>query len=347
MQGHTIMEYHGKSNNLGMLKWIAAILVIYSHCFSVTGNGNDPLDIVSHGQISFGGLAVAVFFFASGFYVTKSLLTRNSGKDYWISRLVRIYPAFITVLAVTTFILGPVVTSLSVTTYFQSSETYRYLLYIFMVPQYYLPGVFESNPVSGIVNGPLWTMVLEMICYIGIFLAWKLKLTNKKVFTWISVLIGILSVVIFLVRPGVIYTYHIYLRPFFVFMVGMIYYIFQDKIVLHMKTLFIILVLSVMFVAFGYCDFAVVIFLPYILSVFIFNKIQIPERLGQLGNYSYFMYLVAYPIQQTLVHFNPGMGAMVNCLFSILLSMIIGIAGYYLIEKPTVKYVGRLKRGNK
>lgn len=33
---------------------------------------------LSRGQMSFGGFAVAIFFFASGFYVTKSLLANTA-----------------------------------------------------------------------------------------------------------------------------------------------------------------------------------------------------------------------------------------------------------------------------
>ena len=62
-----------KSNNLNLIKFIAAILVIFSHSFRISRNTMDPLDSFTDGQISFGGVAVALFLFASGFYVTKGL----------------------------------------------------------------------------------------------------------------------------------------------------------------------------------------------------------------------------------------------------------------------------------
>ena len=64
---------------------------------------------LSRGQMSFGGFAVAIFFFASGFYVTKSLLAKKTGKQYFKARIERLYPAFFVALLLTAFVLGPLV----------------------------------------------------------------------------------------------------------------------------------------------------------------------------------------------------------------------------------------------
>ena len=148
-----------RSNNLNVLKFIAAILVIYSHAFIITGKSGEPLGCISSGEISLSSLAVALFFFASGFFVTKSLMKDGTGKKYWLKRIVRIYPAFIVIILLTAFVLGPVVTEYSLASYFQSKSLYSYLLYLCMIPKYELPGVFTHNPVS-IVNGSLWTCLL-------------------------------------------------------------------------------------------------------------------------------------------------------------------------------------------
>ena len=59
-----------RSNNLNLLKFIAAIFVIVSHAFSLSKGAEytDFLSTVSSESIGFGSLAVAIFFMSSGFF---------------------------------------------------------------------------------------------------------------------------------------------------------------------------------------------------------------------------------------------------------------------------------------
>lgn len=329
-----ISEFNQRSNNLGLIKWIAAILVIFSHSFSVAGQGVDYLDRLSGGEISFGGFAVAIFFFASGFFVTKSLLRKNDAKAYVVGRISRIYPALIFVLFCTVFILGPIVSTLPASEYFKSTETYMYLLYLFMIPRYTLPGVFLDNPVSGIVNGPLWTLLLEAICYIGLLVVWKLGLIkNRRLMRVCGVLLLVLGIAVFGIKIPLIYGYHLYLRPFILFVIGMLFCVFEDKICLDIRFFIIAVIMSAIFAVSGYFDLAMIFCFPYILSCVVFGRYQVPDRIGNLGNYSYFMYLVAYPIQQAFVFYNPDMSVGCICVLASVISFVISIPGYHVIEK--------------
>lgn len=200
-----------KSNNLNLIKFIAAILVIFSHSFRISRNTMDPLDSFTDGQISFGGVAVALFLFASGFYVTKGLFKRKKGVLYFKNRFARIYPAFVAVIIATAFIIGPLISKYSFKEYFGRKDTYLYLLYILMIPRYILPGVFEKNPYPGVVNGSLWTIPLEVICYIGLYIVYVCKFLNKKVLKILNPLLLIGICVIFGFRVTGIYKYHLYL----------------------------------------------------------------------------------------------------------------------------------------
>ena len=55
----------GKSTNLHITRFLAAVLVIFSHSFALTqGNGDQEwLWILTGGQLDMGALAVSVFFF--------------------------------------------------------------------------------------------------------------------------------------------------------------------------------------------------------------------------------------------------------------------------------------------
>ncbi len=75
-----------RSNNLNLLKFIAAIFVIISHAFPLSKGAeyNDILSDLSRNSIAFGSLAVAIFFMSSGFFVTKSLLKNKNSKSIFI-----------------------------------------------------------------------------------------------------------------------------------------------------------------------------------------------------------------------------------------------------------------------
>ena len=52
-------------NNLNLMRFIAAVFVIISHCYVVTLGGDAPGDFISNhtsGQLTFGGMAVGLFF---------------------------------------------------------------------------------------------------------------------------------------------------------------------------------------------------------------------------------------------------------------------------------------------
>lgn len=68
-----------RSNNLNLVKFIAALFVIISHAYPLCKGAeyNDILSDLSRNSIAFGSLAVAIFFMSSGFFVTKSLLKKQ------------------------------------------------------------------------------------------------------------------------------------------------------------------------------------------------------------------------------------------------------------------------------
>lgn len=82
----------GRNNNLNLLRFIAASLVIYTHAFGVTGHGAaEPL--VQLCGLSLGSWAVDVFFVVSGFLVTKSWYRREDLVGFLYARFMRIFPA--------------------------------------------------------------------------------------------------------------------------------------------------------------------------------------------------------------------------------------------------------------
>ena len=83
MEKRTILENSNtRSNNLTLIKFIAAIMVIWGHAIILLQQSKDPISLLSRNELSLGSVAVAIFFFASGFYVTKSLMKKRSAGEY-------------------------------------------------------------------------------------------------------------------------------------------------------------------------------------------------------------------------------------------------------------------------
>jgi len=146
--------------------------------------------VLSRHQTSLGQLAVAVFFVASGFLVTSSWQHGPQAGRFVSARALRLYPALIIMLFCTTFVLGPWLSSLSIPDYFADGNTLRFfwanLSLTTFVPG--LPGVFESLPFAGAVNGSLWTLQYEVACYGAVLLLGAAGLLNRWVVTaaWIA-----------------------------------------------------------------------------------------------------------------------------------------------------------------
>ena len=67
MEKRTILENSNtRSNNLTLIKFIAAIMVIWGHAIILLQQSKDPISLLSRNELSLGSVAVAIFFFASG-----------------------------------------------------------------------------------------------------------------------------------------------------------------------------------------------------------------------------------------------------------------------------------------
>ena len=94
------MEYKytdRNGNNFNLVRMIAAYLVILSHATAIQGRG---IDIVVRltGQTHSGQMAVFIFTFLSGIFITKSIVSSDV-KQFFKKRFFRIYPELLLNLA--------------------------------------------------------------------------------------------------------------------------------------------------------------------------------------------------------------------------------------------------------
>ncbi|MGH9818978.1 MAG: acyltransferase family protein [Pyrinomonadaceae bacterium] len=162
-------------NNFDLLRTIFAGVVCLVHSYELSGY--ESLAPVT--QVLSSATAVKSFFVVSGFLIFMSYERSTSVSSYAGKRFRRVYPAYFTVVMLCSLFLAAV-SSKAIGEYFSLA----WLKYIasnlaflnFLQPT--LPGVFEGNKFA-FVNGPLWTLKIEVMFYIlvpvFVFLVRKFK----------------------------------------------------------------------------------------------------------------------------------------------------------------------------
>jgi len=175
-------------NSLDLLRLVAATLVLYSHQFALIGSPDPSF----FGWNTFGGAGVTIFFFLSGMLVWSSWNRDPDWKRFFHRRALRIFPALWVAVTLTVLLLGPAVSTLSWQQYFGSMETWRYFATAVFINQHTLPGVFAQNLFPRVVNGSLWTLPVEFLCYVSVAMVGCLKRVPKGALIVVNLLIVVL-----------------------------------------------------------------------------------------------------------------------------------------------------------
>lgn len=334
----------GRENNLDLIRFIAAVMVIFCHAFPISlGEGvPDPLSKLTDDQISFGSLAVGIFFVYGGFLICKSMCRVKTAKAYFKARIARIFPPLIVVTLVLTFIAGPVLTSLGTGEYFTNSGTYRYLTNGILVLNHNLPGVFENNIYGQAVNGPLWTLPIEFICYILCFVAYKCKLVDRKNM-WIGIILVAAGCAGAWFMSSKIAMLASMIRPMGLFFTGMVYYVYRERIPMKGSLCALSLLGMIASLAAGIFPVMVFLFFPYFFMYIGFAlKWKFPG-FAKHGEISYGIYLCAWPVQQVLAQYLAGadgkMSPYVNFVLTVPAAIVAGYLLYILVEKPVAGWM--------
>jgi len=93
-------------NCFDLLRLILAGAVVYTHSYLLGGFGTEGFLDFNKGQTIAGRVAVLGFFGLSGYLVTASFIKRNSPTSYLLSRIKRIFPAFLVLTKYLPFFLA-------------------------------------------------------------------------------------------------------------------------------------------------------------------------------------------------------------------------------------------------
>ena len=149
-----------RDNNIDALRLLGAVLVITGHAFALLGHRDRIPMLFGATPQSFG---LIIFFSVSGYLITSSWCRTHDLPSYLASRTLRIFPGLIVVVMVTKFVLGPLVTTVSLRHFFAWDGFPGYLWNIALRIRFAMPGVFEHLPTAKTVNGSLWTLPVEFL----------------------------------------------------------------------------------------------------------------------------------------------------------------------------------------
>jgi len=161
----------GRNNNFNLIRFMAAFAVVISHSSPIV-RGGDAIELLFlETGYTLGHHAVNVFFVVSGFLIARSFIRSRDAFEYMSARALRLIPGLAVASLVTAFIMGPLVTSVSLSEYFSDFVTWKYApLITSMVAEnsMELKGVFDTLPFANELNTPLWTLRWEGLAYLGV-----------------------------------------------------------------------------------------------------------------------------------------------------------------------------------
>ncbi len=156
-----------RENNFGAIRLFAALLVIYGHGQDMKGA---PTPILW--DVSVSSIGLDLFFCLSGYLIYDSWLRDPRLGSFLAKRALRIFPGLAVCVLFCIFVVGPAATALPLRAYFGHHGTWQFLLNIALYLKLTLPGVFTHRLLGSAVNGSLWSLFPETLCYLAVPLVW-------------------------------------------------------------------------------------------------------------------------------------------------------------------------------
>lgn len=330
------------------MRFGAAVAVVLSHSYILTHN--EPNSIPR----SMGYLAVNCFFVMSGFLICKSVTERKSTAQFYIARILRIYPALVIGVLITIFVIGPLQTTGTLSEYFQDKQTYNFLvkncLLIFGI-EYHLPSVFTGVGVGAIVNAPLWTLVFEVYLYLfsgllGALLLRK-KHGNPKLFCWFVIVLSLFALIFHVYNITVqSFDSHLFrnsIRFAAFFGIGASFYVMRHSV--KLSPWILIFLLFALVASIKLPVFHAAIMYP-ILAYTLLYAAYIPKgqllKFNQVGDYSYGIYIFAYPIQQSFANYFPDISTLILFLASLATTLLLAMLSWHFVESKALQFKTRV-----
>jgi peptidoglycan/LPS O-acetylase OafA/YrhL len=339
-------------NNFDLVRLLAAIAVVYGHSYMVQmSDGSVDGALAALGFDGFGAFGVYAFFLLSGMLVTASFDRQQSAPRFVALRIARIWPAVAGGSLVTIFVIGPLFTTLPLREYFASGMTWANLdnfSTIVLKAGWVVPGVFEHNPFVNDVCAPLWTLPLEVRCYLIVLLTGLAGLLSSRWGVVLAVALGVAAFALrlhlsphleiglrdFSEKPG---GYSFWPEPFF--FVGMLLYGWRERIAIHGL---VAVGLVMVFLVFRDTAGAQPLFyLAFVYGVLWIGTTPLLRRFVPRNDYSYGIYLYGFMMQQCLANIAPHLHHLTAALVAAPFILLSAALSWRFVERPVLVWCRR------
>jgi peptidoglycan/LPS O-acetylase OafA/YrhL len=354
--------FSSRANSIGFFRWLLAFSVIFSHAGPLAGfYGQEDLGTQLSDEQSLGGVAVAGFFFFSGFLITRSRARTGMIRYFW-RRVLRIMPAFWCALLLTAFVLGPIawIREQGAISGYWSAPSDSPFTYVFqnmslVLNQRNIAEMGTSLPYADIGgydwNGSAWTLQYEFKAYI---LVGVLGIVGYAASRWVST-IAALGIIAFnaLLWSGHIapatwsgplaapFGHQLLTDPFnpmliAPFALGMLFAVWGKYIPVSDVLAVVGIVVAYLTYDFGGWNVGGQFVLLYFLmwAAIRWTKLQHWEK---YGDFSYGVYIFAWPLMQFSSYFGLEKAGMI-AYFAVIVVVthVIAFCSWHLIEKPAM-----------
>jgi peptidoglycan/LPS O-acetylase OafA/YrhL len=361
-QGSTIGgSFLPRRNSLNFLRLVLAVAVVFSHARTIGGFGSE----VIFGKTTLGTMAVYGFFGLSGYLIAGSA-TRNHVGRYLRQRILRIFPAFWVCLIVTAFVFGAIVwyhanpavaNRCGISCYVREpGGPVGYVLHGLWL-QVHQSTIAHTLPLGyfrPVWNGSLWTLYFEFLCYLMLaalsligLLRHRLAVAILAGSVWIAeIIITAIPSLNQSFSPADNWDLMKMLTFVPIFLGGSLLFLYRDKIpdsgLLAWGCALLVGLGLALPVGNSMPTFTLTsmdltaVFLVYPL---VWLGIHLPfHMIGAHNDYSYGVYIYAYPVQQLLVVWGVSRwGYWPYTLLAVALIFPIAMASWWGIEKHALK----------
>lgn len=351
--GERLAATMGRPSGFDYLRLGLALAVALLHCRS-TYFGVLPYPHLGVGDLAFPWMGISrpisvffmpMFFALSGFLVAASLQRSKTLLTFLGLRAIRIYPGLAVVVVFSAFLVGTLATKLPLASYFRDPMLWTYLLTVTGDIHNSLPGVFVSNPLPQSTNAQLWTVGLELFCYVtlaGLALA---GIAQRRILVLVGVTgLALAQLVMHLEETH--WQFPIVLSPggifpgfllFLCFLAGVSFYLYRDKIPWSPFIFICALVAACAFlwlVPLG--EYPAIIALTYV-TVFLgltnFNRLAMVRG----SDYSYGIYIYHFVIIQLFIQLAAPRSWVTVALVCLPLTALLATFSWHIVEKPAQK----------
>lgn len=338
----TLGEVAGsRDNNFNLIRIIAASGVLVSHAFPIALGIGAAQPFQRATGLTLGWICVGIFFAISGFLIARSFDRKAHIADWFSARVARLFPGLIVVSVLIALVYGPVFTTLTLGEYFARLGTWTYVpRNVTLVSlQFGLPGVFEDLPYPVAINGSLWTLVYEVACYGGVFVAGMLgALASRTRFAFALALY--LAAFAATGVPGIAEQIPAKLEPLrllsFPFALGMAFYVWRGWMVLSWALMMLMAIIAAALHGTALFEPAFLLAIAYGTFVFAYRLSGPVRRYNAIGDYSYGMYVYAFPVQQAAIALAGPMSPLENMAIAFPITLLLAIASWYWVEEPAL-----------